>query len=117
LSDPRISQPDFVSKTIKILAVAPGTKAEERHKLVLAYWRLTGLRLEKEQGKIEVEEAELVLRALCDSKRKRGSGEAWELARHWGEEKEIERLMKAILAACFGGELFELFYYHSCCLG
>ncbi|GAA5966259.1 hypothetical protein JCM3765_002576 [Sporobolomyces pararoseus] len=102
LSDPRIRQPDFVAKTIKLLAVAPGAKFETRYKLVLAYWRLTGLELTKEEGKIGVEEAELVLRALCDAKRKRGVGEAWDLARQWGEEKEIERLMKAILASCFG---------------
>lgn len=107
MSDPRIRQPDFVAKTIKLLAVSPGAKAESRHKLVLAYWRSTGLELAKEEGKIGVEEAELILRALCDQKRKRGVGEAWELARQWGVEKEIERLMKAILAACFGGEFTE----------
>ncbi|GAA5878777.1 hypothetical protein JCM16303_007178 [Sporobolomyces ruberrimus] len=102
LSDPRIRQPDFVSKTIKLLSVAPMAQPKERSKLVLAYWRLTGLELVKEEGKIGVEEAEIVLRALCDTKRKRGVGEAWGLARQWGEEKEIERLMRAILAACFG---------------
>ncbi|GAA5904474.1 uncharacterized protein JCM6883_006503 [Sporobolomyces salmoneus] len=102
LSDPRIRQPDFVSKTIRLLANAPGSKPGNRHKLVLAYWRLIGLEFRKQEGKFEVEEAELILRALCDPKRKRGVGEAWELARTWGEEKEIERLMKAMLAACFG---------------
>jgi len=101
LSDPRIRQPDFVSKTIKLLATVP--KAEERHKVVLSYWRLTGLQLNKEQGKIGVEEAELVLKALCDPKRKRGAGEAWELARQWGDETDIARLMKAVLSASFGG--------------
>ncbi|GAA6018516.1 hypothetical protein JCM11491_006431 [Sporobolomyces phaffii] len=102
LSDPRIRQPDFVPKTIRLLAIAPGAEAEQRHRLVLSYWRLTGLSLSPEDRKIGVEDAELVVRALCDPKRRRGAGEAWDVAREWGDEEEVERLMRAILAASFG---------------
>lgn len=124
LADPRVRQPDFVSKTIKLLACAPGAEPSRRHELVLAYWRLTGLALEDTVTKGDraatfgIDEAELVVRALCDSKRIRGVGQAWDIARQWRRENEIERLMRAILAACFGGELpFPLPFSSSrCCL-
>ncbi|GAA5928092.1 uncharacterized protein JCM15063_003785 [Sporobolomyces koalae] len=100
LSDPRIRQPDFVTKTITL--VAQCSEPKERHRLVLAYWRLTGIPWQNTQGRLAVDQAELIVRALCDPQRKRGALEAWELARTWSQESEIERLMRAILAACFG---------------
>ncbi|GAA5931980.1 hypothetical protein JCM1841_006121 [Sporobolomyces salmonicolor] len=100
LSDPRVREPDFVPKTLALLSSAP--PAHESAKLVISYWRLTGLKLVPKLGKVGSKEVDVVLRALCDGARKQGVSEAWELARHWEDDAEREELMRTVLACCFG---------------
>ncbi|GAA6059281.1 hypothetical protein JCM10212_006674 [Sporobolomyces blumeae] len=102
LADPRVRQPDFVPKTIRLLASA-AVPPRDRSRLVVAYSRLTRLSLGKDAAApIDVRDAEVVLRAWCDSARTRGVLEAWDLAKRRGDEGETEHLMRSILATCFG---------------
>ncbi|GAA5913789.1 hypothetical protein JCM5296_002868 [Sporobolomyces johnsonii] len=100
LSDPRVREPDFVPKTLALLSSAP--PANERAKLIISYWRLTGLKLVPKLGKVGSREVDVVLRALCDGARKSGVSEAWEIARQWEDDAEREELMRTVLACCFG---------------
>ncbi|ORY92593.1 nuclear pore complex assembly-domain-containing protein [Leucosporidium creatinivorum] len=93
LTDPHLT-PDFVPKTFGVLATLPPVK--ERAGLVLSFWRLSGVALES------VEEAKLVVQALCDQERKFGVVEAWGMQRKWADEEGSKELAVQVLASCFG---------------
>ncbi|KAI5477746.1 hypothetical protein MNV49_005935 [Pseudohyphozyma bogoriensis] len=93
LTDPHLT-PDFVNKTLTLLSTLP--PVDERAGLVLSFWRLGGIALEGE------EQAGVIIDALCDKSRRWGVGEAWRMQRAWVDEEGQERLIRRVLARCFG---------------
>ncbi|KAK4051186.1 hypothetical protein OIV83_003008 [Microbotryomycetes sp. JL201] len=94
LTDPHLT-PDFVAKTFKVLGSAL-VDAHERASLVLSFWRLSGVAIDT------VDEADIVVKALCDPLRKLGASEAWQLQRKWQSDDERSKLVRTLLSTCFG---------------
>ncbi|GAA5870270.1 hypothetical protein JCM3774_004629 [Rhodotorula dairenensis] len=97
LAHPAVT-PDFVPRTIALLATAPDQPPHSRARLVLDYWTLAQIDLEL----YSVREARYVVQALCAPDRKRGVAQAWNLARDWPRTHERPQLFTAILETCFG---------------
>lgn len=96
LTDPHLT-PDFVSKTLAVLGSNLPDKLE-RASLVLSFVRLNKVSLES------VQDATVVVEALCDHQRKYGVTEAWAMQLKRQSVEERKQLLQRILAGCFGGE-------------
>ncbi|KAK4056920.1 hypothetical protein OIO90_002170 [Microbotryomycetes sp. JL221] len=96
LTDPHLT-PDFVHKTFDLLGHSQLVNDNDRSSLVLSFWRLSGVAIDS------VDEADVVVKALCDPGRKFGVTEAWQLQRKWHrDDNERARLVSTVLKACFG---------------